>query len=290
VLAPATKEFLAADELGGTLSAALAGWIDEATALAEAAALPATADLVTELTAAAAQRARPGFRLAVVGEFNRGKSTLINLLVGEDLLETGPVPTTAAFVVVGAGTGLEESTERGDRRLQVPCAWLSDADVELVDTPGTNEALADRTADVRRAVALSDGVLFTVTAGTPFTRTERELLDQEVLRRGVGLLAVVVTHLDQLSDVDRDTALASIGATVARLAPGTPVLPGPQPGGGDAELTAIRRVITGFARRCANDGWRDRKIATTVADVTEAMADVARHTEAFREAVQTLFA
>jgi hypothetical protein len=48
-------------------------------------------------------RVRHRFRVAVVGEFNRGKSTLINRLIGRDLLPTGPLPVTRAAVIIGAG-------------------------------------------------------------------------------------------------------------------------------------------------------------------------------------------
>ncbi len=47
-----------------------------------------------------ADRDRPGTRVAVVGDFNRGKSTLVNRLLSADVLPTGNVPLTRAFVVV----------------------------------------------------------------------------------------------------------------------------------------------------------------------------------------------
>jgi GTPase SAR1 family protein len=47
-----------------------------------------------------AERDRPGGRVAVVGDFSRGKSTLVNRLLGADVLPTGSVPLTRAFVVV----------------------------------------------------------------------------------------------------------------------------------------------------------------------------------------------
>jgi hypothetical protein len=55
-----------------------------------------------------AERDRPGVRVAVVGDISRGKSTLINRLLGVDLLPTGSVPLTWAPVTVralGAGAG-----------------------------------------------------------------------------------------------------------------------------------------------------------------------------------------
>jgi len=51
-----------------------------------------------------AERDRPGTRVAIVGDFNRGKSTLVNRLLGADLLPTGSVPLTRAFVIIRALT------------------------------------------------------------------------------------------------------------------------------------------------------------------------------------------
>src|SRR5690606_18519833 len=55
------------------------------------------------LDALAVERARPVFRVAVVGEFNRGKSTLVNRLMGRDLLPTGSLPVTRGPVTVRPG-------------------------------------------------------------------------------------------------------------------------------------------------------------------------------------------
>lgn len=60
--------------------------------------------IAARLRESRAERDRPGTRVAVVGDFNRGKSTLINRLAGADLLPTGNVPLTRTFVVVRAQT------------------------------------------------------------------------------------------------------------------------------------------------------------------------------------------
>lgn len=76
------------------LPAALTGWMNEARQLVEQV---GAAPLAAELDLLAAQRGRSEFRAAVVGEFNRGKSTLVNRLIGTTLLPVGPVPDNARF-------------------------------------------------------------------------------------------------------------------------------------------------------------------------------------------------
>jgi hypothetical protein len=66
-----------------------------------------------------------------------------------------------------------------------------------------------------------------------------------------------------------------------------PVLPGPAPDGGDAELAAIRRQLAEFAARSEAGYWRARKIAWSVAEVCDAVADVAESAaSAFRLSAQ----
>ena len=67
------------------------------------------------------------FSVVVLGEFNHGKSTFINALLGTPLLPTGITPTTAllAHVTHGARAGATAVTENGDR-LPIDMAALAD--------------------------------------------------------------------------------------------------------------------------------------------------------------------
>src|SRR3990167_6362611 len=69
--------------------------------------------------AAAAERLREGrFYVACVGQFKRGKSTLINALVGEPVLPAGVVPVTAAVTVVRFGARVAARVRFGERDWQ----------------------------------------------------------------------------------------------------------------------------------------------------------------------------
>src|SRR5450755_369443 len=59
--------------------------------------------VVDELRAGRARLAQARFNLAVLGEFKRGKSTLINALLGRDVLPTGVVPLTSMVTVIRHG-------------------------------------------------------------------------------------------------------------------------------------------------------------------------------------------
>ncbi|MEV6496618.1 dynamin family protein [Streptomyces prunicolor] len=284
------------------------GWLREARQLADEYRLDRIAAALEVL---AAERGRPAFRIAVVGEFNRGKSTLINRLICRDLLPTGPRPATGAPVTVRAAQ--EESLRltwpdgRHElRRLDaadlwggligtlpslssregvhpepphpeptvvaaVVNAWLAELGTELVDLPGVNSGSEEQFEQVRRTAAASDAVLFVVSAVSPMSSTEHRLLQEEVLCRHVPFTAVVVTMLDLVEAEDREEALRHLRQRLADLPGSLPVLPAPAPGGGETELAALRSLVEGFARGSGRALWRDRRIAAQVADHCDAM-------------------
>ncbi|MFE4961576.1 dynamin family protein [Streptomyces sp. NPDC056660] len=288
------------------------GWLREAQGLAERYQLDRIA---ADLAALADGRGRRLFRVAVVGEFNRGKSTLVNRLLGRDLLPTGSLPVTRVPVVVRAaqdetltvrwpdgrrelrrldgdgawdgltgvvpeeGSGTTGGAPEPSVTLTVADGWLDGLDAELVDTPGVNFGNDEQLEQVREVAAGCDAVLFVVSALSPLGITERSLLEEEVLRRHIPFVAVVVTMLDLLDPEDRAEALEDLGRRLTGLA-GLAVLAAPRPGAGEAEVAALHALAEGFARRDERAVWRDRRIAAQVADHCDAMTAIASRTMA----------
>ncbi|MBO0770651.1 MAG: dynamin family protein [Actinobacteria bacterium] len=163
-------------------------------------------------------------RVLVAGEAKRGKSTLVNALLGRAVLPTGVTPLTALPTTVRYGreervtavfrdgrTGryplaaLEDLvTERGNpgnRRGLASVTVAVDAPVlargaELVDTPGTGSVYA-HDADAETALETMDAAVFVLTADPPASAAERDLM-----RRVAGLsvkLFVVLNKADYLA-------------------------------------------------------------------------------------------
>jgi len=65
------------------------------------------AEFISAYTAMADQHSNPDFLVMFVGEFNQGKSTLINRLLEREFLPVGILPTTALLISIKAGS--EES-------------------------------------------------------------------------------------------------------------------------------------------------------------------------------------
>ncbi len=143
-------------------------------------------------------------RVLVAGEAKRGKSTLVNALLGRPVLPTGVTPLTALATTVRHGqdekatavsrdgraqsfplSALEDLvTERGNpgnRRGLASVTAVVDAPVlargvELVDTPGTGSVYAHNTAAAEAALPTMDAAVFVLTADPPVSATERELM------------------------------------------------------------------------------------------------------------------
>src|SRR6185295_15858967 len=91
------------------------------------------------------------FLLVVVGEFNAGKSTLINALLGAAVLEEWVTPTTTAIHVLRHGeTESRRLIQPGLEERTAPVPLLTH--LPLVDTPGTNALDRDHEAITERFV------------------------------------------------------------------------------------------------------------------------------------------
>lgn len=196
---------------------------DERRALGELAVGLARFDAAEEdqkTLAAAVSRLDELFLLVVAGEFNSGKSALINALVGRPVLEEGVTPTTAEIHVLRWGEEETRETRRGVVVVTAPVELLRE--VQVVDTPGTNAVLREHEAIARDFVPNADLVLFVTSADRPFTESERAFLEE--IRAWGKKVVFVLNKVDTVlreEDVARiesyvtDNAHALLGTTPA---------------------------------------------------------------------------
>ncbi|XP_026456540.1 probable transmembrane GTPase FZO-like, chloroplastic [Papaver somniferum] len=116
------------------------------------------------------------FLLVIVGEFNSGKSTVINALLGRRYLKEGVVPTTNEITLLcyaEMDTFEQERCERhpdGQFICYLPAPFLKK--INLVDTPGTNVILQRQQRLTEEFVPRSDLVVFVISADRPLTASE----------------------------------------------------------------------------------------------------------------------
>jgi ribosome biogenesis GTPase A len=198
---------------------------------------------VRDLAAARARVAEDRLNLVVLGEFKRGKSTLINALVGRAVLPTGVIPLTSVVTAIGAGDrdrvvvryvdGREE-----ERPLSELANYVSEArnpgndlgvelarveldhdllltGLELVDTPGVGSIHAHNTDAARAFLPRVDAAICVLDAGQPLSGAERELL-LEVSGRAPRLL-IVINKIDHLEPGEVDLAVEFVGSALRDL-------------------------------------------------------------------------
>ena len=133
------------------------------------------------------------FLLVVVGEFNSGKSAFINALLGQKLLKEGVTPTTTQINVLRFGAIPERKVESEHlHTLTAPVELL--AELNIVDTPGTNAIIRQHEAITQQFVPRSDLVLFVTSADRPFTESERAFLEQ--IRDWGKKVVIVLNKID----------------------------------------------------------------------------------------------
>lgn len=144
------------------------------------------------------------FLLVVVGEFNSGKSAFINALLGRAALEEGVTPTTTRINVLKYGPEVSRVTQEAALDLiTAPVELL--AEINIVDTPGTNAIQREHEAITEEFVPRADMVLFVTSADRPFTESERAFLERI---RNWGKKVVVV--LNKIDILESDVQVAKI--------------------------------------------------------------------------------
>lgn len=134
------------------------------------------------------------FLLVVVGEFNSGKSSLLNALLGADFLKEGVTPTTDRINLISYGPEARlEPVSPELAQIYLPDPLLKD--VRLVDTPGTNAILQHHQTLTERFLPRADLILFVTSADRPFTQSEADFLK---FIRGWGKKIVLVVNKSDL--------------------------------------------------------------------------------------------
>lgn len=137
------------------------------------------------------------FLVVVVGEFNAGKSALINALLGAEILEEGVTPTTASVKLLRYGEHVgEQVVDEGFSMVNYPLELLKE--INFVDSPGTNALNREHERLTVDYVPRSDHVLFISSADRPMTESERQFLER-IISWGKKV-SIVINKVDILEN------------------------------------------------------------------------------------------
>jgi GTPase SAR1 family protein len=144
------------------------------------------------------------FNLVVLGQFKRGKTTLINALLGEEILPTAVVPLTSIATILKYGEiqdikvyfndgrvieiapeslplyVTEKGNPKNEKNVQevivtYPSPYLKDG-VRLIDTPGVGSIYQHNTDVAYQYLPKSDAALFILSVDQPIGQAELEFL------------------------------------------------------------------------------------------------------------------
>jgi GTPase Era involved in 16S rRNA processing len=173
------------------------------------------------------------FYLACIGQFKRGKSTLINALIGESVLPVGFIPVTAVPTVIRYGAhkkariqfreGAWQQIDAADldqyvseeynpentkgvvgAEVFVPSRLLSTG-MCLVDTPGLGSVFMGNTAATQAFIPHIDAALVVVGADPPLAGEELTLV--EAVGRQVQNLILVLNKADRATEPEKAAAV-----------------------------------------------------------------------------------
>ena len=236
------------------------------------------------------------FTVVVLGEFNHGKSTFINALLGAPVMPTGITPTTAvlAHVMYGpratatlvgddgarkpiAGTALAEwltvdgqaNQGKGDGKgatfhhveLTQPAALLENQ-LTIVDTPGVNDINEQRAEITYGYLPRADAAVFLLDATQILTASERQFLEERILRSTRDRLLFVVAKTDLLDEAELAETLAFAKKHLAAIVPEPAIFPvsakralaGDRAGSGmDAFVAALGSTVENQRRKLLLD-------------------------------------
>jgi small GTP-binding protein len=137
------------------------------------------------------------FTIVIVGEFNAGKSSMINALFGARFRTEGPIPVDDVISILRYGD--EASTKRvSDFVLEqsYPVEFLRN--ITLVDTPGTNSIVQRHQEITEDFIPRADLVLFVTSIDRPLSESERRFL--EYIREWGKKVVFVLNKIDTKSD------------------------------------------------------------------------------------------
>lgn len=169
------------------------------------------------------------YRVAVIGVFKVGKSSMINALLGTEVLPTEVLPMTAVNtrviygeerkIIIRYKNGREEEATieqlvnyatKYDEQKRLKASTINEIlvyypspfcknHIEIIDTPGMNDN-EEMTAVTQSVLGNIDAAVMVISALQPLSMTEQNLIISMLIEQQIHHIVFVVTHIDALSE------------------------------------------------------------------------------------------
>jgi GTP-binding protein EngB required for normal cell division len=201
------------------------------------------------------------FLIVLIGPFGAGKSSVINALVGEPVLEVGPTPTTTRITILRHGPAKQEvRTGHNVYTLFHPAPILQR--VSFVDTPGLESVFKVHDEITRRFLHRADVVFLVMLATQALSAGS---LDNLVALRDYGKpVLILANQADLLEPADADTVRRFIEEECKRQLGLVP----------QAWLVSARAAHEASApRRPADPAWRESGLDAVMTYIDQSLSD-----------------
>lgn len=191
------------------------------------------------------------FNLVVMGDFKRGKSTLVNALLGSELAPSNITPETVTInrftygpelsIVAHLANGVRMQLTPNDLRaerlepltrqlahpiqhitIEAPIAWLEG--LLLIDMPGTGDLDWRFDAQVQAYLPQADAIVYVISARAPLSASELAFLRRAVAPQEFPKLLFVVNQIDAIrNEADVERVIELVRSRVDQIFPGAEV-------------------------------------------------------------------
>lgn len=189
------------------------------------------------------------FRVGIMGEFKRGKSTVINALLGQEIVPADILPCSATlnrivwdtqphaqinfkkdenglrqpskqvsveelseYVTKLTEESEKQSSKVEDAVVYYPCEFCKNG-VEIVDTPGLNDD--ERMNYVSESVIPTlDAIIMVLVPGAPFSMSEAAFVRNKIMTSDLSRLVFVVNKIDTVRARDRQRVVEGIRSKI----------------------------------------------------------------------------
>jgi GTPase SAR1 family protein len=259
--------------------------------------------------AAVHERLRRPFSLLVAGDFKRGKSTLVNALLGSEVVTMDVGPETVAITEVVHGPRFSASVRLASGgHVDIGAADLSSTrltrilenlpapvdvvritspsplleQVTIIDSPGTGDVVQRFDKRVQAYLPRADAVLFVISALSPLSETERSFLSLALRPLDLAKVTFVVNSMDALpSPADAERVVTRVEDGLRASFPSSAVF-------GVSALAELARTTGStppFPEREAEFAGQFAQLASHLRGTVMAHRDVVRGERAIQDAM-----